>query len=383
MTSTPREARAEEPALEFDFATTADDAELRRLLRESAMPGAVSLAMTREPDFFLGATIEGDPHQTVVARLEGTGRLVGLGSRSELRAWVNGEARPVGYLGQLRIEPHFRGGRGLLRGGFGKLREKHHGSDVGFYYTTIIEDNRPARRALASGWPGLPTYRELEVISSLAIPLWRTQREPATTRFRLRQARPEDLPDIAVCLARHYRELQLAPAWTADDLASPQRVRGLVPADFTVAEQGGRLVGCLALWDQQAFKQIVVHGLHGALARWRPLVNLLGPLAGVPRLPRSGEAFRFAYLSHVAVDPTDPELCVALVRRACNRAFRQQQAYVSIGLAARHPLTAVLKRAFRHIDYRAALYAVHWDDGRSQVDALDRRRIPHVEIATL
>lgn len=367
-----------------DFATGDDDAELRRLLRETPMPGTVSLTMQREPSYARAATIEGDTHRTVTAREVTSGRLVGLGSRSAMNAYVNGRLQRLGYFGHVRIEPRFRGGKGLLKRGFSRLKEQHDREDAPFCFTTIIEDNLPARRALGSGWAGLPTYRELDVITSLAIPLWRPRRVATrTARYTLRTAGAEDLPDLAECLQRHHARYQLAPCWTAEDLASPERTRGLAPHDFTVAESNGKIVACCALWDQTPFKQIVVHDLKGALRTWRPLVNRLGPAFGVPRLPLPGQPFRFAFLSHLALPADDADLALALVTQAQNRALHRGYAYVSLGLSVRHPLLKLFARTFRHISYRAILYAAHWEDGAAAVDALDRGLIPHVEVATL
>jgi hypothetical protein len=165
-------ARRKLPVLTMEIAGPAHDEELRRLLRETAMPGTISVSMEREPNFFLGATIEGDCHDTVVARLEGEqARLVGLGTRSVHSAFVNGEARRLGYLGQVRVDPGFRRGMTVLKRGFGKIKEIHDADDVPFYTTTIVEDNAAARQVLTRGWKGLPTYQERERFVTLVIPL--------------------------------------------------------------------------------------------------------------------------------------------------------------------------------------------------------------------
>jgi len=57
----------------FELATPADDAEVRRLLRENPMPGRVSISLEREPDAGLAAEVESDVHHTVVARDPATG----------------------------------------------------------------------------------------------------------------------------------------------------------------------------------------------------------------------------------------------------------------------------------------------------------------------
>jgi hypothetical protein len=376
-------ARRKLPALTFEIAGPAHDEELRRLVRETAMPGAISVSMEREPDFFLGATVEGDRHDTIAARLEGEQlRLVGLGTRSVRKAFVNGEERRLGYLGQVRVDPGYRRGMAVLKRGFGKLKELHDADDVPFYTTSIVEDNEAARRVLTRGWKGLPTYRERERFVTLVIPTWRRRPEIHSSRFAMREATEADLPRIAACLRQIWSRFQFAPAWTAEDLACAERTRGLSPGDFTIALTGGEVVGCVALWDQRHFKQTVVRSYERALGLARPLVNLAAPLAGIPRLPPPGEALDFAYLALLAAAPEDPQLMLALVTRAFNRALERKLGYLTVGLASRHPHLPLLRRSFKHREYPSVLYVVHWPDGAEAVGQIDNR-IPHLEIAVL
>ncbi len=377
----PQASDVERPLVHFDLAGPSDDAELRRLLRENPVPGSFSLALTREPSFFHAAAVEGDVSQTVVARAP-DGRLMGLGSRAVRTAFVNGHATRLGYLGQLRVDAPWRGTRGLLRGGFAGLERLHRESgEPALYVTTLIEGNAEARRALARPRPGVPTYTEREVVATLALPLGRRRRERAIDGLQLRAATASDLPDVAACLQRNLARLQFAPAWTADDLASPARCRGLSPGNFVLALRGPRLVGCVALWDQRAFKQTVVCGYPRALGLVRPLLQHVGPWLGLPRLPPVGAELGHAFLSHLAVDDDDPRVAAALVRRALNQA-PAELSYVATALSPRHPLFAPLRSTFRPLVYRSVLFTVHWPDGAGAVATLDKR-VPHLEVAVL
>jgi hypothetical protein len=51
-----------------DLATPADDPEIRRLLRDNPMDGEIRVSLEREPNAFLAAAVEGEPHHMVVAR---------------------------------------------------------------------------------------------------------------------------------------------------------------------------------------------------------------------------------------------------------------------------------------------------------------------------
>ena len=367
--------------LVYDYAKPEEEGALRRLLREIPLSGFLTVSYEREPNFFLATTIEGDAHDTLVARLEPSQRLVGLASRSVHRAFVNGKIARLGYLSQVRIVREYRGGKGLLRVGFAKLHEKHLSDPLSLYITTIIASNKIARRALAGRRSGVPPYTEQGVISVLLIPLW-PREVSAPQRVGIRQATRDDLPAIATCLQKQYATYQFAPVWTAEDLAHPERVRGLRPEDFWVAVAADQVVGCIAIWDQRSFKQNVIRGYGGGLGHLVPTVNWFGRKLGLPPLPRTGEVFPSAYLSHFSANADDPELALALVARGLEEMRKRGTAYATLGLAERNPLCQKIKKAYRHIEYRSVLFTVHWEDGQEAVNQLEDR-IAHVEVATL
>lgn len=228
------------PGHHFPLATRADDAALRRLLRENPMAGALSMTLEREPDFFLGATVEGDVHDVVLGR-DAQGQVFGMGSRAVRDAYVNGEVTRLGYLGQLRVDAAHRGGRRMFEQAFEALEALHRTGDARLYVTTIIEDNRPARRLLTSGRLRIPLYVERAVFCTLALPLRRWPAQEAPPGVTVRDASAADLPGIAACLERNHRRFQFAPVWTLASLTDPERARGLSPTDFVVALRNGRV----------------------------------------------------------------------------------------------------------------------------------------------
>jgi hypothetical protein len=343
--------------IEIALAGPADDPELRRLLRENPVPGPVSISYEREPDYFLAASVEGDPSQTIVGR-DGD-RVVGLGSRSIHTAYVDGEPRPIGYLGQLRLDRGFRGRAHLLFQGYDLFRELHRGSGPPFYLTSLVDGNRAAERILASGHPRLPRYRFFDSFKVLALKV------RAARPSRVRPARAEDLPDIVDVLRRFGSRHQLCRRWTAEELL---RARGLSVEDFLLGVSGGRMVGCSALWDQSGFKQAVVRG-------YSSLLRLLRPVLGLPEL---GEPLRMAYLSHVAVVDDDPGVLVELIRGTMVRARERGIRYLVLGLAERNPMLPAVRELFDPIEYGTSLYRVSWEAAPDP----DSRPC-HVEVATL
>ncbi len=351
------------PELQISLAGPEDEPGLRRLLRANPVPGAVSLSYEREPDFFLASGIEGEQHQTLVAR-DGE-QVLALGSRSLHTACVNGEARRIGYLGQLRLDRSLRGNSRLLFRGYEKLKELHdEDGETPFYLTSLVEGNEAARRFLTSGHPRLPRYRFLESFRTLVLDV------RAIKPGAGRSGRAEDLPEISACLQRQAARTQLCRPWTAEDLLSPERSRGLSPGDFQLVVSNDRVVGCLALWDQSAFKQAVVRGYSGGLALLRPV------------LPEVGRPLRMAYLSHMAIDGDDAQVLLPLIRGASARARDRGIRYLTLGLSSRNPMLEAVRQAFTPREYGSALYAVHWEDGTDAVRSLDSRPC-HVEVATL
>ena len=112
------------PALKFEVAAQTDDADLRRLLRENPIAGSISLSFEREPNYFDASVVEGDFHQTIVARESDSGNVIAFGNRSIRPLYVNGEIQDIGYMSQLRVNPriwqrHVSGAR--LGGRFQKI----------------------------------------------------------------------------------------------------------------------------------------------------------------------------------------------------------------------------------------------------------------------
>ena len=153
----------------FSLATSADDAGIRRLLSSNPIPGKIRIRYEREPDYFAGCATMGTT-QVLVARAEE--RVIGVACRAVRPMYINGERADVGYLGQLRVDPHFRG-RWLVLRGFRKLHELHRQSPPRGYVTTIIEGNEEAEGVLVRLARGpMPRYRKIDRLMTLALPVW-------------------------------------------------------------------------------------------------------------------------------------------------------------------------------------------------------------------
>ncbi|MBI3737895.1 MAG: hypothetical protein HY258_02490 [Chloroflexi bacterium] len=371
-------------SLKFDLASAEDDAGLRRLLRENPMQGSISVSFEREPNYFNASAIEGPIHQTLVARELNTNEIIGVGNRSVRPMFVNGEVREIGYMSQLRIHPKYGQGLYLARGlaqGFKLYRDLHADGRAPFYLMSIIEDNLPARRLLTSGLPDYPCAKEYARMFTYAI--YPTPRKHVgrianpVHSLQLIHGNDQYIDQIVDCLNRNGARKQFASYWTCDSLFASN----LNPSDFFLALDGNCIVGCLACWDQTAFKQTVVRGYSGALAHWRKLLNVFSSLGGWPYLPEPNTPLRYSYGSHLAVDDDNPVVFAALLRALYNHNLELGYRYFVIGLAESNPLREVVK-AYHPLTYISQLYLVAWEDGMRSVQQVDAR-IPAPEIALL
>ncbi len=357
-----------------------DEAELRALLAASPMDGLIRVALTREPDTRLAASVEGHRHHTVLVRDAVSGTLLGMGTRSVRPRYYRGEAVESGYLGQLRAA-HGKLGLKRLRAGYAHLAATRQPGELPFDLTTIVTDNTAAQALLERGLPGLPRYERLAdiqtlVLSTRARRLRRNERNPA-----LREARLEDLERLVFFLEKTLRHRAFAPRWTATDLR--QRCRDLAIEDFVVLDDKDTLRACGACWDQRGFKQVVIGGYRPWLGTLRPLVNLGLGLIGQPRLPPAGATLALGYASHLAFDTDDDgDDAVSLVAALCGKARAKGLEQLVLALPEGHPLVRPLVRRFSPRVYRSVLYAVHWGDA-GQLELPDGSRSLYVEASLL
>ena len=343
------------------------------------MPGTIRVSLEREPDVFVGAAVEGWPHQTVVARDPSSGRVVGMGHRAVMDVYVNGSPARVGYLSQLRVDGRYGRWRRLLARGYDVLASHRAPEEEAFDLTSIMADNEPALRLLGSGVRGLPTYRPLERFVTVVIS---TRRAPRTPKGPPAEAGSrERVGEIASALERNGRRFQFARRWSTADLLSPERCPGLRPEHFRLAFGNGRLLGVAALWDQSSFKQVVVRGYAPGLARWRKWINRGAWLAGTPALPEPGTLVPHAYLSHLAVDEDDTAVFERLLHAILDEARRRRYGYVVAGFSERHPFLDVVRRC-RAREYASLLHVVHQVDRACEASRLDAR-VTQVEVALL
>ena len=341
--------------IRYALAAPADDAPLRALLREP-MEGWARMAMTREPSFF-AAEVHGAVWGKEWAVLAKEGETpIGMYLGAEHPAHVNGELAAVGYLGGLRIAPACRRRFSVVRGGYASIRALCPFQPLPtLWYTAIAAENRSARRLLEAGLPGLPRYAfRNEFARARRHALWQAV-ETASQR-------------AAFCdfYNRAASAWQFSPALTPDALAS------IAACPFAVWVNGG-IAATMALWNQQAARQVRACGYRFPLGYLRPLYNFWASLSGRICLPPPGAALDQSFLAFFTVaDPDDSVRMSTLIEDALALC---ETRVLSFGMHAEHPWLTPLRHLFSPAQYRSRLYAVTFGeplelDGRlAQPDA--------------
>lgn len=336
----------------FAVATEADDAAIRRLLRENPMRGAISLSFEREPDYFRGANLAGGDDRTIVTFADG--RLVCMGRCTERECRVNGASRRVGYLGELRLDETARGRFGILRDGYGFFHDLQRDDPAELYFTSIAADNDRARRLLERGARGLPRYHFLGELDTLLVAV---PRRPRSRRLRVEVATPDHVPDMLCVLNAGCH--QLAAVWTAERLHA-LAAHGLPLHRFLLAFDGGEVVACGALWDQRSFRQSVIRGYSRPLTIARPVVNLASRVLGTPRLPRGGSVLAHAFISPLALASEAEAKLPDFVEAFFPLASQIGAEFLTLALPTLDPRLPALRHRFSTRTYRSRLYRVDW-----------------------
>jgi hypothetical protein len=337
------------------------------LLRRSVMSGPVRVAFTREPDYFAAEGLAGAEDFTVVARQ--SGRFAGMGRCSVNSLCRNGQVQRVGYLGELRLAPGTPASPRLLRDAYAFMADTLTNASVDAFFTSITVDNSRARRVLERGRAfGLPTYRPLTSLVTLVAPIGRSAWHSAD-RGTIDRGN-EDAAGLAAFLQEQAPRVHLSLAWDTTQWSALAR-SGITPSDFHVVRESGRIVAAAAVWDQRAFRQIVIDGYSGALRLVRPFVNFVQSVRGLPHLPVRGSALAQGAVlgASVAEEWAWSRLWCALHGHAAKSGL----SWLSLACDARDPHLPLLRTLTRAREYHTVLYEVTWKGWRATAGAWDAR----------
>ena len=364
------------PQVSFQTASAADDADLRRLLRDNPMQqGGLTLSFRREPSYFAACSVLGQSAEVFVGRDTQTGALAGVGARYHLPAFINGQAQSIVYLADLRVQTAYRNSIHLRRA-YQFLRQRHAADPAPVYTTMILQDNRAALATIAAQRAGLPPYHAQGTVHTPLILLGR-QKPALAAPCTIRRAAAADWAAIVAFLNRENARYQFAPVYHENDLTNG-RLREMQPENILLAEANGSIIGTIALWQQSAFRQLHIDAYHGAWRFIRPVYNALARLTPLAPLPRAGEALKYAYLSLMAVQNDDLAVFRALLRQAYRASHGTGLHYLIGAFHERHPLRPAFAD-YAGIPSGGQLFTVQFDGEPYPLDG----RVPYIDAAAI
>ncbi len=358
----------------FQLAFREDEADLRALVRDTPVGGAIETTLRREPNYFDGATVEGPLHQVLAVREGAGGPIVGMATRSVRLRFVDGQPTPVGYLGGLRLRPDIRKGLVLARG-FQALRTLHADGQTDFYLTTVTEGNVAAIESLTPGRAGLPHYHPLGRYLTYMLPAKSLFSSRMDRTLRVRTLTASDLPELVNFLNAQGRSRLFFPCLSETDFCGADATyRDLAPEQIVGAWRGGRLVGCLAAWDQSRYKQSVVERYHGVWKWSRHVYNGFARFARWPCFPAPGGQLRHVTLALPVVGEGDDAVWWSLLAAVRDLPVVRRSECLALGLFERDPLVPLARRSAIYC-YVTRLFVVSWDSSRVQPQRFDGRNV--------
>ena len=362
----------------FRLANQSDDCQLRNLMRETIVPGHIKIAYSREPDFFEAYRDIDDSTQVIVA--EDNGQIGGVACRSIRNLLVNGKPSSVGYLSGLRLRPSVQNSTTLARG-YAYLKTLHADNKAPVYLTTIIHGNSRAKDILTSGRASLPAYIPMGNYLTHVCPVKRRAVSPVVqdevTIQAATQISPHELTDY---LTQEGSRRQFFPVHKSNGQTSGI-LRSIGLDNVFVAQRQSKIVGTIAVWNQEKAKQHIIAGYSLIFRALRPLLNLSLWARNFHTLPKVGEELRYGAAALICVRNNDLDVFKALLWHALSMAAARGLHQLAVGLHERDPLVPALND-LTHVVYRSWLYLVCWD-GNPLDDTFDKTLIPYLELGTL
>lgn len=355
-----------------------DDEVLRSILRQNSMESWISISTEHEPSYFATTDLFGHRETVVAYKEEDSTIPVGMCSHVQMPVHINGKQILAGYLGELRVLPQFRNRLGIIRNGFKSVRILGENQvDVPYWFTSISSENTIARRILEANLSGMPVYRPLGELATLALAV-----KSRGYSNVMQQAQLSDIPALIEFYNNRASCYQYSPVLTGDWLSELDGRNGLFLRDFWLLKEGTSVRACFALWDQRKFKQSRVRAYRFPLSIIRRPYNLFANLSGRVVLPAIGEQISYIFVSFLMLDASAKSECRAVIESAMALIKSRNADLAMLGLSTQNPIVSELD-PFPKQTYYTCIESVVWQDQADVEHARVDGRLVQPEIAIL
>ncbi len=322
-------------------ATKEDNDDLLTLTRQTPMHGIISLRIDREPDFFSLLKRRGAYKVFTAVSHD---QLLGAVSISYQEVWINGHRKQVGYIGDMKVHPDFRGSFLAFR----LMAElyKYLLTETPDLVLCLTARGNHEVETLLEGRLGLPGFCHVghfKVYEMLPSP-----RRKTNATYRVAKVEENDLGQVCLLLNEYYKNYQVAPVIEPHHLTST--VIGAV-------YQKGEMIGAICLTDTDQDRQNVVMaipiGIKLALSCLR-FASLFFPLG---KFPGVGDPIRMLYIKYIGFREGHDKAFDLLIQFARNVAYQQHYAFLTIGLYERDKLMERFKK-YPKFSFTSNLFAL-------------------------
>jgi hypothetical protein len=311
-------------------ATRADEAILQQFCRDNPTGGSVNFCLLREPGFFSALEVEGSKND--VALVYDQEKLVGMGLGSEKDVYINGKKEKLGTYSGVRILREYQGSQVFLR--MARIaREFHEKSDCKIYLANIFTDNTKALDAFISPGRTHPAFRSIgSYITYIFRPDLQKPVSVSSDHLKIRKAGHDDIDDLITFFTKQGENRQYFPVYTVDHLLKDSgMLKGLSTDSIFIARHKNRIIGTMALWDQNSYKYWMVKSYSGILSFLRPLVNMMASLRKQPGLPPPGKPVKYKIISLCCIDENYPDAFSPLLNEILLEIGDTRSVYIAIG----------------------------------------------------
>lgn len=365
-------------------ASLENEKEILEFLKNNPSGGLIQLRLDREPSFYESMEVEGESNDVIIGKNFQNNEIIGIGSRSEKRCYINGKEGWIGYLGGLRISPRYRSSLFLWRG-YSYLNKLHRKRNTKLYLTTIMSDNLVAKKILTSNRTSLPVYHDIgEYYTYLVNPRSFSKLSKVyNPNIFIKKAEKEDIPYILEFYQQNSNSRQFFPLYTQKDILSEKGIlKDLRISDMLLAFENNILIGTVAIWNQNKFRRWLIDKYHPFVKIYRPLYNSYAFLRNMPTLPQEKRVLNYKILSLIKVKNDREDVWKSLLYTIWQESKNtSEQNLIMAGFHEKDPLISIFQK-IPNWRFSSTLYCVYWRDDKVFFDSLTPQ-IPYIELGSL
>lgn len=302
--------------------------------------------------------------------------LKGFGSLGFFEAWIQGLKENVFTFFNFYLLPEVRGRQ------IPSLAMKEFFSRAGgtanYGLSVTMKGNRPAEsyigRKIDDWMPPTRVIDELVVKSILfALP------KKNDTKYTVRNARLEDVPDIVRLLMVEYRQRDFGTIFSEETFMPSLDKRGLSIEDYYVAtDKTGRIKGVCLAWDCSSFRRtrVLAYSAQFYPSLWS--YKALEKIFTLAPFPQKGGGFKELTITDYATEGHDPIIMHALLSEVYRRHHNRSYHFMNWASCSSDILLQAAK-GFWHKNITSHIIFTSMDPARYAI----KTRLPYIDIAFL